>query len=152
MAVYKVRSGGNEYDVTVTDHAGGGATVSVNGQSFEVESVGPVVAPPAAASPPAATPAALPPALAAPAPAAGGSGSVTAPIPGVVTSVLVKAGDTVAAGQIVLKLEAMKMENAIATPAAGTVTEARATPNEQFQQGQLLMALELDASDDPKEN
>ena len=108
MAVYKVRSGGNEYDVTVTDHAGGGATVSVDGQSFEVESVGPVVAPAAAASPPAATPAAAPPAPAAPAPAASGSGSVTAPIPGVVTSVLVKAGDTVAAGQIVLMVSGLR--------------------------------------------
>lgn len=139
MAVYKVRSGGNEYEVTVTDHAGGGATVSVDGQSFEVESVGPAVAPPTAASPPVATPAAAPPAPAAPAPAAGGSGSVAAPIPGVVTSVLVKAGDTVAAGQIVLKLEAMKMENDIATPAAGTVKAVHVSQGSEVSSGQLLV-------------
>lgn len=139
MAVYKVRSSGNEYEVTVTDHAGGGATVSVEGQSFEVEAIGSVAAPAPAA---AATPAVAPPATPAPpVPVAGGSGSVAAPIPGVVTSLLVKVGDTVEAGQIVLKLEAMKMENDIASATAGTVKAVHVAQGSEVNSGQLLVEI-----------
>jgi biotin carboxyl carrier protein len=56
-----------------------------------------------------------------------------------VTAVLVKAGDTVAAGQIVLKLEAMKMENDIATPAAGTVKAVHISQGSEVSSGQLLV-------------
>ena len=151
MAVYKVRSSGNEYEVKVTDHAGGGATVTVEGQSFEVESVGPAVSTPAVAAQGKPTPAAPPAAGAAPPPAAanptpapqtGGSGSITAPIPGVVTNVLVKTGDKVVVGQVILKLEAMKMENDIATPAAGTVKAVHVSQGSEVNNGQLLVEID----------
>jgi glutaconyl-CoA decarboxylase len=76
------------------------------------------------------------------APASGGSGTVTAPIPGVVTKVLVSAGDTVTAGQVVLKLEAMKMENDIATPVAGTVKQVSVADGTEVKDGQLLLVVE----------
>ena len=56
------------------------------------------------------------------APAAGGAGDVVAPMPGTVLKVNVNNGDTVASGDVILILEAMKMENEIVAPCAGTVT------------------------------
>uniref|UniRef100_UPI0023F85A45 biotin/lipoyl-containing protein n=1 Tax=Peptoniphilus vaginalis TaxID=1756987 RepID=UPI0023F85A45 len=56
------------------------------------------------------------------APAAGGAGDVVAPMPGTVLKINVNNGDTVAAGDVILILEAMKMENEIVAPCAGKVT------------------------------
>jgi biotin carboxyl carrier protein len=53
---------------------------------------------------------------------------VKAPIPGLVTRVLVQAGDVVEAGQPLLLLEAMKMENEILAPRAGAVLRLSAIP------------------------
>ena len=55
----------------------------------------------------------------------GGDGTITAPMQGTIVKVLVEAGDTVEAGQAVLVLEAMKMENHINAERAGTVAEIR---------------------------
>ncbi|MBC8294030.1 MAG: acetyl-CoA carboxylase biotin carboxyl carrier protein subunit [Proteobacteria bacterium] len=139
MAIARDDGGGSECGARETALVVGGPRVRGGEQSQEGGADDAGVGPPTAASPPVATPAAAPPAPAAPAPAAGGSGSVAAPIPGVVTSVLVKAGDTVAAGQIVLKLEAMKMENDIATPAAGTVKAVHVSQGSEVSSGQLLV-------------
>jgi glutaconyl-CoA/methylmalonyl-CoA decarboxylase subunit gamma len=65
-------------------------------------------------------------ASAAPAPrkvAGGGAGTLSAPMPGVILDVGVKAGDTVARGQEIAVLEAMKMQNSIKAPRAGTIAE-----------------------------
>lgn len=117
--------------------------VKVDGKVFEVEvekvgggyqSLTPasLTAAPAAPAPQAAAPAPAPaaPAEPAPAPAApaaapaasGGSGDVVAPMPGTVLKVNVNSGDTVASGDVILILEAMKMENEIVAPCAGKVT------------------------------
>jgi len=141
MAKYKVKVGGQEYDVTVTD-TGMGARVTVDGETFDVEPAAGAAPPPPAA---AATSTATPSMPAAPAPVApratGGSGSIAAPIPGVVTELCVRVGDTVAANQVVLKLEAMKMENDIATPVAGTVKEIAIGEGAEVKDGQLLMVI-----------
>lgn len=148
MATYRVRSDGKEYEVTVEEDGLGGATVSVEGERFHVEpAAGAPAAVPAAPAPAAPTlaPSAPSPAARPAAPAAAkapaGSGSITAPIPGVVTTLLVKVGDTVQAGQIVLKLEAMKMENDIASPVDGTVKEVAVAEGAQVGDGQLLMVV-----------
>ena len=67
---------------------------------------------------------------------------VAAPIPGVVTQILVAVGDRVAAGQVVLKLEAMKMENEISTAVAGTVRQVEVAEGAEVSDGQLLMVVE----------
>ena len=66
------------------------------------------------------------------------SGSLLAPMPGVVIRVLAEAGLAVKAGQPLIVLEAMKMEHAVAAPSDGIVTELRATEGEQVDAGQLL--------------
>lgn len=72
----------------------------------------------------------------------GGGGQVTAPIPGLISQVSVKEGDTVAAGDRLLILEAMKMENEIRAPQAGTVWAVHVVPGQTVEQGTLLVKLE----------
>ena len=76
----------------------------------------------------------------APAPAPG-SKSVTAPLPGTVTQILVKVGDAVKAGDTVLMLEAMMMENSITAEAAGTVKAIRVEKGAQVQGGDVLIEM-----------
>jgi 3-methylcrotonyl-CoA carboxylase alpha subunit len=66
---------------------------------------------------------------------------IIAPMPGKVLQVLVKAGDHVAAGDGLLILEAMKMENRLVAEAAGTVTEVRVTEGAMVDGGQVLAVL-----------
>ena len=65
------------------------------------------------------------------------AGSLLAPMPGLVRRVLVEAGAAVTAGQPLLVLEAMKMEQTVAAPAAGVVAELRAKAGEQVAAGQV---------------
>jgi len=70
------------------------------------------------------------------------AGSLLAPMPGLVRRVLVEAGTTVTAGQPLLILEAMKMEQTVAAPAHGVVAELRAKAGEQVSTGQVLAVVE----------
>lgn len=69
------------------------------------------------------------------------AGTVRAPMPGLVVRVLVAPGDTVAAGQGLLALEAMKMENEIRAPAPGVVKAVAVLPGQAVEKGQLLLEL-----------
>lgn len=109
---------------------------SVNQGMTLVEFISDAPAAPVAPAPKAA-PTATP---AAPKPAAGAN-SVTAPLPGTVTQILVKVGDTVKAGDTVLMLEAMKMENSITAEAAGTVKAIRVEKGAQVQGGDVLIEM-----------
>ncbi|HEX9065712.1 MAG TPA: biotin carboxylase N-terminal domain-containing protein [Streptosporangiaceae bacterium] len=66
------------------------------------------------------------------------SGSLTAPMPGSVSRVAAAPGDAVTAGQLVLILEAMKMEHQITAPTAGVLTELRVGPGSQVNAGDVL--------------
>ncbi len=70
-----------------------------------------------------------------------GDGSIRAPMPGKVTQLSVKAGDTVTKGQALLTLEAMKMEHALAAPFDGTVAEVATDLGAQVSEGMLLVKL-----------
>jgi 3-methylcrotonyl-CoA carboxylase alpha subunit len=72
----------------------------------------------------------------------GASGGLTAPMPGKVAAVHVKAGDAVRAGQPLVVVEAMKMEHTIHAAAAGKVTEIRFRTGDQVREGEVLVALE----------
>jgi biotin carboxyl carrier protein len=117
--------------------------ITIDGHTYdalveELEAAGPApapVPPPAPEPPPAAVPAAGAPA---PAPAAG---EVRAPLPGVVTEVRCRVGQAVAAGQVLLILEAMKMDNEIGAPSAGTVRELRVARGDAVEPGQVLVVV-----------
>ena len=119
---------------------------SVNQGDLLVEMVADAVAAPVAAPAPAApkaAPAAAAPVTAAPSlsPAAVGAKTVTAPLPGSITKISVKVGDTVAAGDTVLMMEAMKMENSISAEFGGTVKAILCKEGDQVQSGQALVEL-----------
>lgn len=107
---YVVTINGKKYDVEVEKVSGGYKPMSMS-----TPAAAPVPAPA-----PVATPAPAPAPKAA-APASAGSSVVTSPMPGTILGVKVAAGDTVKSGQVVVILEAMKMENEIVAPADGVV-------------------------------
>lgn len=78
------------------------------------------------------------------APAAAGAvkGAVTAQMTGRVVRVAVAAGTTVAAGDLLLILEAMKMENEIRSPRGGTIKEVLIAPGDRVNQGSPLVVIE----------
>ena len=115
---YQVKVDGKVFEVEVEKVGGGYASLTPG--SLTAAPAAPVAPAPQAAAP---APAPAAPAAPAPAPAAaGGAGDVVAPMPGTVLKVNVNNGDTVASGDVILILEAMKMENEIVAPCAGTVT------------------------------
>jgi acetyl/propionyl-CoA carboxylase alpha subunit len=75
------------------------------------------------------------------------AGSLAAPMPGLVTQVRVAVGDRVEAGQVLLVLEAMKMEQPVRAPAAGRIAELRAAEGEQVEAGRILAVIEPEAPD-----
>jgi 3-methylcrotonyl-CoA carboxylase alpha subunit len=73
---------------------------------------------------------------------AGGDGAVRAPMPGKVIAVHAAVGETVARGQPLVTLEAMKMEHALAAPIAGVVAELAVQPGDQVVEGAVMARLE----------
>ena len=138
---------GRSYEVAVVERPGGDLTVHVNGRSIAVRllqpgrggSQGPArwasgdqgtggrrrVRPGARAEV-----------------ARHGPQRVVAPMPGRIAKVLVQAGDVVAARQGLVVVEAMKMENELRSPRAGTVTEVRAVEGALVEANAVLMVIE----------
>lgn len=120
-------------------------TITVNGTPYNVtveegtSSAAPVAAAPAPA--PAAAPAPQAAPKAAPAPAAAGSVKVDAPMPGNILDVKVSNGTAVKAGQVLVILEAMKMENEIVAPQDGTVASINVNKGDTVEAGQTIVTL-----------
>lgn len=112
--------------------------VNVNGIGYEVEveEVTGNSAAPAAPKAPAA-----PAAQKAPTAPAAGSKPITAPMPGTILSVNVNSGDTVKSGQVLIVLEAMKMENEIYAGVAGKVTAINVTKGSTVNSGDVLVVI-----------
>ena len=72
---------------------------------------------------------------------AAGAVSVTAPMPGNILDVKVKAGDSVKAGDTLLILEAMKMENEISAPQDGTIASVNVRKGDVVNSGDLLITM-----------
>ena len=117
--------------------------ITVNGKVYDVqvEEVGasaPAAPAAAAAAPAEAAPAA--PAASAEAPA--GAETINAPMPGNILDIKVKAGDQVTKGQVLLILEAMKMENEIMSPRDGVVAGVHVNKGDSVDSGKLLVSLQ----------
>ena len=125
-------------------------TITVNGTAYEVtveengNAAAPVAAAPKAAAPaPKAAPAAAPkaaPKAAAPA-GAQGAVKVNAPMPGKILKVNVNAGTAVKKGDVLLVLEAMKMENEICAPQDGTVATVECAAGDSVESGKVLVSM-----------
>ena len=150
---YKVK--GVDYEVEIQDIEGNIANVTVNGIPFEVEMKQPVkaakqkvklgtpaAAPVASASPASAAPAEKPaaPAEKPAAPAASGK-PVVAPLPGTINDIKVKVGDKVNAGDTVVILEAMKMQNNIEAESAGTIASINVNKGDAVMEGDTLVVI-----------
>ena len=149
MNKYQYKVQGVDYEVEIEEVEGNIAKVNVNGIPFEVELQKPINAakhptitrpkveapkPVAPTPPPAAAPAQ-------PAAPAGAGSPVKAPLPGTITELKVQVGQQVNVGDVVLVLEAMKMQNNIEAEYAGTVTSITAKPGETVMEGSVLMTI-----------
>lgn len=123
MKQYTITVNGTAYDVTVEEGTGSGAPAPA---------ARPAAAPKAAAPAPKAAPA-----------AAGSAGAVkvNAPMPGKILAVKANVGTAVKKGDVILVLEAMKMENEIVAPQDGTVASINVAVNDQVEAGALLASL-----------
>ena len=149
MNKYQYKVQGVDYEVEIEEVEGNIAKVNVNGIPFEVELQQPInaakhptiVKPKVEAPKPvAAAPVAVP-AAAQPAAPAGSGNAVKAPLPGTINAINVKVGDTVAVGDIVLVLEAMKMQNNIESEYAGTVTAINVNQGDSVMEGATLLVI-----------
>ena len=122
MKNYTITVNGNVYDVTVEEKNGG-----VVSAPKAVEKSAPAAAAPVASAPQAA--------------AKEGNVAVTAPMPGKILAVKAKEGDSVKAGDVLLVLEAMKMENDIVAPQDGVVASINVNVGDSVESGAKLASL-----------
>ncbi|MBR6640395.1 MAG: biotin/lipoyl-binding protein [Muribaculaceae bacterium] len=143
MKEYKYKINGNLYKVAVGDIDNNVAQVEVNGTPYTVELekkevVNVVNKPRPSAAPRTETGAKV---IAKPTVATGGH-AIKAPLPGVIVNINVKVGDTVKASDVVIGLEAMKMENAIHAGRDGKVASINVNVGDSVLEGNVLITLE----------
>ena len=163
MNKYQYKVKGVDYEVEIAEVEGNIAKVNVNGIPFELELQKPInaakhpalaatkrtasaapAAQPAPTQPaPAGKPQATVPAASAagPAPAAGAGTAIKAPLPGTINAINVKVGDKVGIGDVVIVLEAMKMQNNIEAETAGQVTSILVKQGETVMEGSVLLTI-----------
>lgn len=125
---YNITVNGNSYEVDVEEIGSEGVQVSRRAQSIQQSTpkVSPKVTNNAVSK--SNTP-------------SGGSGTVSAPMPGTINDVKVKVGDSIKKGQILLVLEAMKMENEIMANADGNITSVNVSKGASVSVGDTLITI-----------
>ena len=121
MKTYTITVNGTAYEVTVEEGAGTGAAPVVK-SAAPVAPVKPVAAAPAASG-------------------AVGAVKVNAPMPGKILAVKANAGQAVKKGDVIIVLEAMKMENDIVAPQDGTIASVSCAVGDSVEAGALLASL-----------
>ena len=146
MKEYKYKINGNMYNVTIEDIEENIAHMEVNGTPYNVEMeqkvksapIKPIVRP-AATTAPAAAPVAP---VSKPAAVSAGKSGVKSPLPGVILDIKVNVGDTVKKGQLIIILEAMKMENSINADRDGKITAINVSKGDSVLEGTDLVIIE----------
>lgn len=147
MNKYQYKVQGVDYDVEIVDVEGNIAKVNVNGISFEVEMKRPINPATMPHRPKIVTPAvtgtqsATAQTAKKPQAATGSGMKVTAPLPGTITDIKVKVGDTVKDGDPIIVLEAMKMQNNIEAECNGTVTSVLVNKGDTVMEGDVLITI-----------
>ncbi len=119
--------GGKEYQIKIDDCGERGVRIAVNGKEFCFGAQNAVEAAPVAQT-------AIP-------KRSLGAKEVAAPLAGTISEIAVAAGDIVSAGQKLLTLSAMKMENEILSEIDGKIKEIRITQNQKVAEGDILIVL-----------
>lgn len=122
MKNYRITVNGNVYDVEVEELGTGVAT----------QTAAPKAAPKAVAAPKAAAPAAT---------GSEGAVKVNSPMPGKILSVKASVGQAVKRGEVIMILEAMKMENEIVAPSDGTIASINVNEGASVEAGSVLASL-----------
>jgi biotin carboxyl carrier protein len=158
MKEFEITIEGKAYKVKVEQFGGTHASVVVDGKKYEVDVSGmdlrmpplsfarkPYTQRPGMNTTP--TPSPSTPAPATPPPGAkpvvftGGEGTITAPMPGLILEVMVQVGDRVEQGAMVVKMEAMKMENEIPAPVGGIVKNVAVKKGDSVATGEILLEI-----------
>ena len=129
MSKYRITLEGKTYEMDVELIGEGGAPKQAVKKEAPKAAVSAPVSAPAASAAPSASAAKA---------AEAGSGAVIAPMPGTVIKIVKNAGDEVKAGELVLILEAMKMENEISAPVSGTIASINCTAGGTVAGGDVL--------------
>ena len=135
---YKIKTNGVEYEVHINKVEGNTAQLTVNNVDFEVEVEGIVVNPTRMTNKhekaiPAETAAIKPKTT------KSAANEFKSPLPGAILEVCVKCGDAVKAGQVLLILESMKMENNILAEWDGTVEKVNCAKGDAVLEGDVLL-------------
>ena len=151
MSKYKIIISDSTYEVEIHEDLGNRAKVSVNGVEYEVDieqmtAPNPTLSAPVAQPTPTQNPTPPPPPPKpnpgqAPLSNTANSGAIRAPMPGVVLDVVVTVGQRVKAGDVVVRVEAMKMENDISSSVDGVVKEIKVEKGAQVQEHDVLIVL-----------
>jgi biotin carboxyl carrier protein len=152
MKKYKFTIHGNTYETEITNVDGSMLNIEVNGTPYEVTVDKEIKQPVTVISPAALAAASTKPVVNTtpipdvskikPTGSSTGGGEIKSPLPGTVISVLVKEGDTVKAGQKVMVLEAMKMENNIDAESGGVVKSIKVKQGDAVMEGDTLLVIE----------
>jgi biotin carboxyl carrier protein len=156
MRTFEITIEGKTYKVRVERFDGKQASVVVNGKKYDVDVNGMDMRTPPPSfgrgpytprpgiktSPiPQSNASAVPTPTAAIAPSAGGGGKITAPMPGLILDVMVEVGDHVESGDMVVKMEAMKMENEIPSSVRGVVRSIAVKKGDSVSTGETLVEI-----------
>jgi biotin carboxyl carrier protein len=134
--IYKINVENMNFEIEIGELTGGTGEIAINGKPYKItiekrdySNVGNDARPVQASKPAAGST------------SPAGAGSIMAPIPGLVLDLMVNVGDRVEAGQTVVILEAMKMENSLVANAAGKVKEIKVRKGAQVNTGDLIMII-----------
>ncbi len=143
----KLEINGKDYAVTITEFSAEDAVITVNNKEYKVrlkdlgiEQVSDLKPQPEVETSPSPVEESPPAKLHRPKSIAEAT-AIKAPLPGLILKILVKPGDPVKAGQNVLVMEAMKMENDIQSKHEGVVQEIKVREGESVEEGDLLVVL-----------